>query len=591
MAYDVNYPSVSLLLHGNGTSGSTTFTDVSPTPKTVTAVGNAQVSATQSKFGGASIAFDGTGDYLTVPHSTEFSIQAGEFTLEAWVYRTASGVAHYLLSKRNDTITNGWEWRVNADNTLQFFYTGGSSLTSSGTVPSGQWVHLVTVRSGSTFTHYIDGVASGSVACANGTENTTDTLKVGVDATLASGMNGYIDELRITNGVARYTAAFTAPTAEFPTSVSETATAALVAPSPSLEAFGGGYANLTGPSAWIYAGDIGHITAALTAPSPHLSTAVRSSYGENAIFATAPSPTLLAYTGDNANLTAPSPTLTSVGTGTALLSAALTAPSPTLSATSTSTGILSAALTAPRPNLVGYGGTVCSITGPMGTLTATGTTGSTLSARITVPMAQLTATVTRQGSMSALLTAPSPRMGTTLQAYLVAPGATLTAIGSATITATYEAYALNLNHASETNDELTRYTNFPFTQVVRYQNSYYGVNGTGLYLLEGTTDDGTAIDWSIKTGITDFDSPQLKTVTYAYFGGRLGPGATVSIYPSEPDGQSYDYTTPRGQTAQNYRQQFGRGIKARYFAIGASGSDSIELDTLDLTVATLKRRI
>jgi hypothetical protein len=252
----------------------------------------------------------------------------------------------------------------------------------------------------------------------------------------------------------------------------------------------------------------------------------------------------------------------------------------------------SAALTAPSPNLIGYGGAVCSVsvTGSP-TLRATGTTGGIGGAQITCPLFELTATATAQNYGSANLIAPSPQMGVSMQAYLVAPSATLTAIGSATITATYEAYALNLNHSSDTNDELTRYTNFPFTHVVRYQNSYYGVNGTGLYLLEGTTDDGVPIDWSFKTGMTDFDDPKNKTVTYAYFGGRLGPDVTVTIYPSEPTGTSYAYNTPRGQSAQNYRQQFGKGLKARYFAIGASGSDSMELDSLDLTVATLTRRI
>jgi hypothetical protein len=56
---DLNRSNVSLLLHGNGTNGSTTITDNSPSPKTVTAVGNAQISTAQSKYGGGSIAFDG----------------------------------------------------------------------------------------------------------------------------------------------------------------------------------------------------------------------------------------------------------------------------------------------------------------------------------------------------------------------------------------------------------------------------------------------------------------------------------------------------------------------------------------------------
>ena len=62
---------VSLLLHGDGANGSTTIVDSSPSPKTVTAVGNAQISTTQSKFGGSSLAFDGAGDYLEAPHSND----------------------------------------------------------------------------------------------------------------------------------------------------------------------------------------------------------------------------------------------------------------------------------------------------------------------------------------------------------------------------------------------------------------------------------------------------------------------------------------------------------------------------------------
>ena len=212
-AVDSYWPDVVLALRMDGANTSTTFLDSANRP--ITTFGNARISTAQSKFGGSSIAFDGSGDYLTAPNSTDFNIQAGEFTVEAWVYRAVSGVRHYLLSKRNAVVTNGWEWRINADNTLQFFYTGGSSLLSSGTVPSGQWVHLATVRSGSTFVHYINGVASGSLVCANGIENTLDTLKIGTGSDIAEDMNGYIDELRITKGVARYSADFTPPTEAF----------------------------------------------------------------------------------------------------------------------------------------------------------------------------------------------------------------------------------------------------------------------------------------------------------------------------------------------------------------------------------------
>jgi hypothetical protein len=77
---------VSLLLHGDGTNGSTTIVDSSPSPKTVTAVGDAQISTAQSKFGGASIAFDGNGDYLDASSSNQYAIGTEDFTVEGWVY-------------------------------------------------------------------------------------------------------------------------------------------------------------------------------------------------------------------------------------------------------------------------------------------------------------------------------------------------------------------------------------------------------------------------------------------------------------------------------------------------------------------------
>lgn len=588
MTIDLNFGSVVLLAHMDGVNASTTFVDVKG--KTITASGNAQISTAQSKFGGASAYFDGTGDYLNVSAHADFGFSTGAWTAECWFYSTKASwaaAASSLMDFREST-GNGLLY-VQTDGVIAY-WNDSVNYACTTAMSLNAWHHVAVSYDGTTLKIFVNGVQENSTAAALDF-STARPLRIGATISASDFFQGYIDDLRITKGVARYTATFTPPTEAYPETDVAPASAVLnlTAPAGTITAYGGAYASLTAPAGTVTAHCGGF--ANLTAPTGVLTFAAHDSYGENALFATAPKPTLLAYTGDSADLTAPSATLEATGTGTGILKAALNAPRPTLNATGTSTTMLSASLAAPSPNLVGYGGAVCSITGPMGTLVATGTTGSIMRASVTVPMAQLTATVTRQGSMSALLTAPSPRMAGTLQAYLIAPGATLTAIGSATITATYEAYALNLNHSTDTNDELTHYTNFPFTHVVRYKNSYYGANSTGLYLLEGTTDDGDPIEWSFKTGMTDLDSPQIKTVTYAYFGGRLGPGATVTIYPSEPTGTSYAYTTPRGQVAQNYRQKFGKGLKARYFAIGASGNDVLESDSIDLTVATLTRRI
>lgn len=304
-----------------------------------------------------------------------------------------------------------------------------------------------------------------------------------------------------------------------------------------------------------------------------------------------------AFAGANSGTSLPMLTAEATGTVTGIGKANVTLAALTITGSGVVAYTANADIALPAVTALGYTGAVLSVTLQDGfVLQASGTTGGVGSLTATLPAFEVSAIGTAQTYGTADITLPAITVGTTGRLDITLPGFTLTAIGTATITATYEAYALNMSKSqrsggSEPGSEVTYYTNFPFTHVVRYKNSYYGANSTGLYLLEGTTDDGIPIEWEFKTGMSDFDTPQQKTVTYAYFGGRLGPSATVTIYPSEPTGTSYSYTTPRGQTAQNYRQQFGKGLKARYFAIGASGTDVIELDSIDLTVATLTRRI
>lgn len=265
--------------------------------------------------------------------------------------------------------------------------------------------------------------------------------------------------------------------------------------------------------------------------------------------------------------------------------------------------ISSAALSAPMPDVVGYSGAVCSITlTGKPTVQAAGTTGTIGRATITAPLFELTASGTRQNYGSADLIAPAARMGATAQAWLIAPGATLTAIGTAVVAVTYEAYAANLARSalfsvdprSETEaspPQVTHYTNYPFDYIVRYRNSYFGANATGLYLLEGTTDDGTAIPFAVQTHLSDFKTPNLKTVASAYLSGRIGAAETVSLTAGENNPITHNFTTPRGAKAQNHRQKFGLGTKARYFSLGVSGTQQFELDAVELEVVAMNRRI
>lgn len=356
-------------------------------------------------------------------------------------------------------------------------------------------------------------------------------------------------------------------------------------------------AALTAPAPVLFAESPNACLLDLAAPACTLTSTAHNSTGEQAAYLVAPTPTLFISTGANAAATDPMGTLSAAGVVTIMVTAGLSAPSGLVEATGVVAAKTTAALSAPIATLIGYSGAVCSVsTSGSPKVTASSTLGSTVSAAVTCPLFELTSTATMQSHGGAELLAPSPKLGAQAQAWIAAPTAKLTAIGSATVVATYEAYALNLKHmprrdGTEPIDEVTHYTNFPFTHIVRYKNSYFGANSTGLYLLEGTTDDGVAIDWAVSTHLTDLGYPERKTVVSAYFGGRLGAAETVTLTVGEKGDETYAYTTPRGTAAQNYRQRFGRGIKTRYFGLGLSGAQDFALDTVDLEVDKLTRRI
>jgi len=218
---DIYYESVILLLHGDGTNGSTVFTDNSPAPKTVTGVGNAQISTAQSKFGGASMYFDGNGDYLTVSSPSDFALGAQDFTIEWWSFRTATKTDALIFSTSTDGSANGGYWiDFSGDNLTMYGPASGLIIqaTAVGTADSS-WNHWAVTRSGTTVRAFKNGnvlatsTNSTFLIATNARVGGTDTFG-GYDGWY----NGYIDDLRITKGVARYTADFTPPTVAFPNS-------------------------------------------------------------------------------------------------------------------------------------------------------------------------------------------------------------------------------------------------------------------------------------------------------------------------------------------------------------------------------------
>lgn len=221
MAGDANFANVALLLHFDGANGSTTFTDSSAEPHTVTAQGGAALSTAQSKFGGASLAVSG-GAFASVESSSRLGVATGDFTIEMGIRPAAIGSAEILINKADGTGA-GYPFQsyITASGGLVFrAYNAASqelfTITSAGGLfNAGEWAHIALIRSGSTFTAYIKGVSAGSATYAGALPLNSFAVSIGAYSNGAYPFNGHIDELRITKGVARYTANFTPPTEAF----------------------------------------------------------------------------------------------------------------------------------------------------------------------------------------------------------------------------------------------------------------------------------------------------------------------------------------------------------------------------------------
>jgi hypothetical protein len=205
---------VSLLLHGDGTNGSTTIVDTSPSPKTVTAVGNAQISTAQSKFGGSSIAFDGTGDYLSIASSAAFGFGTSDFTLEYFLRSSLSGT--YIHIDTRIAVPSETAPELYSVNANLFYYTNGVQvITGTNVLSVDTWHHIALSKSATSTRLFVDGQQVGSTYSDTKDYGSARPLTIGATFQGTAGLNGYIDALRITKG-ARYHSNFTPPTAPFP---------------------------------------------------------------------------------------------------------------------------------------------------------------------------------------------------------------------------------------------------------------------------------------------------------------------------------------------------------------------------------------
>jgi Concanavalin A-like lectin/glucanases superfamily len=185
-------------------------------------VGSAQISTAQSKFGGSSMSFNGSTDYITTPYTALNGKYTGDFTVECWFYMNNVSSTQPIISQRttNSTYCPYLLWVASGTLTLYMSSSNSSwdiiNAQSLGTITAGQWYHYALVRSGSAIKSYLNGAVVGSGATSSATLDATSSnvLRIGGTGDPLY-FNGYIDDLRITNGYARYTSNFTPSTSAF----------------------------------------------------------------------------------------------------------------------------------------------------------------------------------------------------------------------------------------------------------------------------------------------------------------------------------------------------------------------------------------
>jgi hypothetical protein len=185
-------------------------------------LGNAQISTTQSKFGGSSMYFDATGDYLTAATNPNIAFGTGDFTIELWVYSLDVSVSERGMFQTSDTV--GGLKTTYTTGVLAYFKASGEMganvgntayITSGAGIAQSSWTHIAVTRYSGAVNVWVNGISR-----ASGTGNTANlsgqNICVGGYYSTSYLLSGYINDFRITKGYARYTANFTAPTAAFP---------------------------------------------------------------------------------------------------------------------------------------------------------------------------------------------------------------------------------------------------------------------------------------------------------------------------------------------------------------------------------------
>ncbi len=214
-----------LLLHFDGDNESTTITDSSQYNHSGSVKGNAKISTSEYKFGSSSVYIPSGGvDAVNIAHNSVFDLSSKPlFTIDCWIYCPSIASRLGICAKWNSGGKRAYTFIRESNGKFMFFCgTGGSTgsvaSTDTWSLSTSTWTHVAAVYDGNNLTFYADGISHGGGALTPSIGNFTDVpFQIGTldENDTLSRFNGYIDEFRFSNGIARWTSNFTPPTAPY----------------------------------------------------------------------------------------------------------------------------------------------------------------------------------------------------------------------------------------------------------------------------------------------------------------------------------------------------------------------------------------
>lgn len=208
---DPYFGQVALLLHADGASGSTAFIDSSLSANSVTTIGGS-INTTYPRFGSGSL-ICGPG----IRYDVNLPNIPGDFTAECWV-RFSGAPSYATIMNLGGGYSGGFLFRQSSSTTIEIFFQTSNTIFNF-TPALGTWYHYAVSRVGGVLRLFINGAQVG------GSWTTSASIPAGVcrlgqsSHTGSEVLVGYIDDVRVTIGLARYQANFTPPISAFPDSV------------------------------------------------------------------------------------------------------------------------------------------------------------------------------------------------------------------------------------------------------------------------------------------------------------------------------------------------------------------------------------